>query len=412
MKAEIISIGEELLIGQTINSNSAFISSLLNNLGISVRQVTTIADDEEEILRTLTESTGRSALIMLTGGLGPTRDDVTKNALCRFFDCTLKTDEAVLSDIITFFEKRGIEINELNRQQALVPECAKVIRNPNGTAPGLQFEKEGIAYFAMPGVPFEMKAMMQDSILALVKTLSPDANPIVHKTILTQGIGESFLASLIVEWENQLPDFIQLAYLPSPGIVRLRLTGRGKNESLILEAINKEIEKLKIIIPEYIWGYDNETLEGLLGKYLKEKGETLCTAESCTVGYIAHRITSVSGSSRWFKGAVVAYSNEIKHDLLNIEKTMLEQHGAVSQQTVEAMAANAREKIEADWCIAISGIAGPTGGTPEKPVGTVWIAVAGKDTLKSRKFMFGDNRERNIIRSAVAAMAMLANFLQ
>ncbi len=412
MNAEIISIGEELLIGQTINSNAAFISKLLNNAGVSVRQVTTIADDEDEILRALKDSAGRSNLVLITGGLGPTRDDVTKKALCRFFDCALKTDEAVLSDIIKFFKKRGIEINELNRQQALVPECARVIRNPNGTAPGLHFENKGKEFFAMPGVPFEMKAMMNDSILPIIKKLIPDPILIIHKTTLTQGIGESFLASLIAEWENQLPDFIQLAYLPSPGIVRLRLTARGKNERLLMEAIDKEIKKLKKIIPEHIWGYDGDTLEGLLGTYLKKRGETLCTAESCTGGYIAHRITSISGSSEWFKGSVVAYSNEIKQSFLNIDKTLLEKHGAVSRQAVEAMAVNARLKMGADWSIAVSGIAGPAGGTPEKPVGTVWIAVAGKGSIKSRKFMFGDNRERNIIRSGVAAMGMLTALLQ
>jgi nicotinamide-nucleotide amidase len=354
----------------------------------------------------LGETFERSPLILMTGGLGPTRDDVTKLALCRFFDTELVINEEVLEDIRAIFSRRNLSLTELNRQQALVPQGAKIVRNPNGTAPGLIFEKEGRICVAMPGVPYEMKAMVEDHILPELKKRQKQQF-ILHRTILTQGIGESFLSEIIADWENNLPPFIKLAYLPSPGMVRLRMSASGTYERELKKALSGEEGKLAKLIPQYIWGFDRDTLEEVIGRLLTERGMTLSTAESCTGGFLAHKITSVAGSSAYFRGSIVAYSNDLKTRFLWINEKLISKHGAVSKEVVEAMALNGCEVMSSDFCLATSGIAGPGGATPEKPVGTVWIALAFKDKVKSKLLHLGDQRDRNIARASLAALAML-----
>lgn len=410
MDAFIISIGEELLIGQTVNTNAAWMASQLNKAGIEVKEIRVITDRREEILDTLKAAADRSDLVLITGGLGPTRDDVTRDVLCTFFDSELVMNRQVLDDITYFFKQRGRTITETNRNQAMVPDKARIIRNPYGTAPGFWFNQAGKIFIAMPGVPYEMKEMVSKHVLpALLK--KEREQYIIHRTVLTHGIGESYLVDLIGDWENNLPEEVQLAYLPSVGIVKLRLTAKGKDEEKLREIIEKEVEALKRIIPEYIWGFDDDTLEGVAGSLLRERKETVCTAESCTGGAIAGRITSVAGSSAYFKGSIVAYANQVKTNLLGIKPDVLQSHGAVSQETAEHMAQSARKLLHSDYAAGVTGIAGPDGGTEEKPVGTTWIAVSSHNKTMSRKYHFGDNRERNIIRASNAALAMLRELI-
>ncbi len=411
MIAEIISIGEELLIGQTVNTNAAWLSRNLNTVGITVRQIVVIADNHDDILNTINQAIQRADLVLTTGGLGPTRDDITKKALCELFDSKLVENQTVMSDNQHFFEKRGFELTELNKLQALVPDKAQIIRNPYGTAPGLWFEHNNTILISMPGVPFEMQHMMTDGILPALKNRVKEYH-IIHRTVLTQGIGESFLAEKISGWEDQLPEFITLAYLPSPGIVKLRLSGKGPDKEIIEKTIETQVEQLHTIIPEYIWGYDDQVMEELIGKMLAERSATVCTAESCTGGYISHKLTSVPGSSAYYKGSVIAYSNQAKQQLLSVDPEILQTYGAVSQEVVEVMARNSLKLFDADYSMAVSGIAGPSGGTDTKPVGTVWIAVANNQKIVSKVYSFGDTRERNIIRAGIAAMGMLKELIE
>lgn len=406
MKAEIITIGDELLIGQVIDTNSAWMAEQLNLIGINVHQITSISDQSQHILKTLKEAGNRARIVLITGGLGPTRDDITKEALCQFFDTKLVLNQEALEDVTRFFEKRNIAITELNRKQAELPEECKSIPNPIGTARGMWFEKENTVYVSMPGVPFEMKQMMTNSILPMLKERFSLAT-VIHKTILTTGLGESFLAARIEQWEDDLPAGVKLAYLPQPGIVRLRLTGKSCHAEKLKNDIAEHTIKLKQLIPDLIFGEDQDTMEKVIGDKLKLRGETISTAESCTGGYIAHLITSLPGSSQWYNGSIVSYSNEAKHNLLEVPTDLLEKFGAVSQEVVESMALRVKEKFNTTWSIAVSGIAGPDGGTVEKPVGTVWVAIAGPNYLQSEHFLFGDNRERNIRRSAIAALNLL-----
>ncbi len=403
---EIITIGDELLIGQVVNTNAAWMAEEINGAGWSVRQITSVSDNADEIRRALDEASGRAEVILMTGGLGPTKDDITKDVLCDYFSTRLVINNQVLKNIESFFHRKGFPLTELNRNQALVPESAHVIENLLGTAPGLAFEKNGKRYVSMPGVPYEMKQIMEVYVLPELLKSSGD-QVIVHKTVLTQGIGESFLAKIIEEWEESLAPDIKLAYLPSPGIVRLRLSMRGTDRMMMEKKMAEKVDALQKLIPAYIWGEGKETLEENAGKLLKEKGKTLATAESCTGGLIAHRITAVPGSSGWFTGSIVAYANRIKTDVLGVSLQDIESHGAVSREVVESMAAGARNYLKTDYALAVSGIAGPDGGTDDKPVGTVWIAVAGPQGIKSRKFLFGDERMRNIQRSSTAALGML-----
>jgi len=410
MIADIVNIGDELLIGQVVNTNASWMAERLNSIGIKVRQITAISDSARHIKSSIDDAFKVSELIILTGGLGPTKDDITKQVLAEYFNSRMVTHEPTLRDIEDFFRMRGRPVTELNRKQAEIPECCDPLPNSKGTAPGMWFEKEGKILVSVPGVPFEMKALMEDYILPrLAARINGDV--IIHRTILTQGVGESFLADLIAEWEDALPSHIRLAYLPQPGIVRLRLTATGHGWETLREEINQLVNKLMQIIPEYVFGFDNDTLESIVGSLLRERGETLSTAESCTGGYLAHMITKVAGSSDYYKGSVVAYSNQLKTSLLGIEPEMIATHGAVSREVVSAMATSARERLQTTWALATSGIAGPSGGTPEKPVGTVWISLAGPNETFARRFQLGNDRERNIHITALSALNMLRQAL-
>lgn len=410
MKLELITIGNELLTGKTIDSNSAWLAEQFNYMGVKTGRITSVADSRDEIISILKESGKRSDIVIMTGGLGPTSDDITKPVLCEFFKTKLVFRTEVFDHIKLLLGKKGSLINEHNRRQAEVPESATIIDNINGTAPGLWFEKEGTIFISLPGVPFEMKEIIKSGIIPRLKNLF-EFPVIYYKTVLTQGSFEAILAEKLDNFEKEMPEDISLAYLPSPGIIKLRLGVTGKNKEELEKRIEDQIRKLWHVIPEYIIGYDDDTLEMILGNILKNRGKSLSLAESCTGGTIASLITAVSGSSLYFKGGIVAYSNEIKRDQLAINPDVLNKYGAVSRQVVEDMAINTRLLFNTDYSIAVSGIAGPSGGTAEKPVGTTWIAVSDSKSTISNEFRFGDNRERNIRRASLTALNMLRKFL-
>ncbi len=406
MEADLITIGDEILIGQIVDTNSAWMAQKLNDEGINIRQITSISDQPDHIMATLCESGSKAAIVLVTGGLGPTKDDRTKSALCTFFGTHLTENKDVLEHIIQLLTPRGVVINNLNREQALVPATATVLTNKQGTAPGLWFDHEGTVFVFMPGVPFEMKYLMEFEVLPRIQQIF-NTLTITHRTVLIQGLPESMLAERIEDWEDNLPESIRLAYLPSPQSMKLRLSARGKDKVYLTKLIEQEIEKLSKIIPDYIYGYEEESLAGNLGKMLIIRNMTVSVAESCTGGNISHFFTSNPGSSAYFKGGIVAYSNEIKSKILGIDPEIIAKRGAVSKEVVEAMAVSANQLFNTDFAIATSGIAGPDGGTPEKPVGTVWIAVAGAGMVVSKVYNFGDNRERTIIRSSQTGLNML-----
>lgn len=410
MTAEIISIGDELLIGQVVNTNASWMAVEFNLAGISIRQITTVADDRNHIISTLIAARARADIILLTGGLGPTKDDITKQTLCEYFNTRLVMNLEVYENIVRLFGTRGMELSELNRKQAEVPEACLPIPNLNGTAPGMWFEKEGKIYVSMPGVPYEMKEMVKNSVIPwLLKKFRQEA--IVHQTITTYGIPESALAKKLESWENHLPANIKLAYLPQPGAVRLRLTAKGIEKNIIEKQIAGELKKLKNIIPDDISAWADEPINETIGRLLLDRQETLSTAESCTGGYIAHLITLVPGSSDYFKGAVIAYANEIKESTLGVSHQSIKDFGAVSVQVVKEMAEGIRKKTGTDYAIATSGIAGPGGGTPEKPVGTTWISIASKERTIAKHFLMGEHRERNIKKTALEALNMLRKII-
>ncbi len=411
MLCEIITIGDEILIGQIVDTNSAWMGEQLNLIGIKVHQITSVSDNAEHIVKALDEAKSRVDLILITGGLGPTKDDLTKHTLVNYFNTKLRFDENVYQHVKTLFARFGKEVTELNKKQAEVPESSTVIHNANGTAPGMWFEQGGKVFISMPGVPYEMKKMMSAEIIPRLKKKYSQPT-IVHRTVLTQGIGESFLSEIIADWENSLAEKnIKLAYLPSPGMVRLRLSASGNEEAALRNTVDEKVAELEKIIPQHIYGYEKDKLEGIVGKLLKEKNHTLALAESCSGGLIAHMITSVPGSSNYFMGGVVSYSNQSKINQLGVKKETLEKHGAVSEETITEMALGAKQEFNTDWAVATSGIAGPDGGSAEKPVGTVWIAVAGPAGIKAKKFQFGGDRERNIQVTAITALNMLRKTL-
>ncbi len=402
MNAEIITIGDEILIGQVIDTNSAYIAQIINEIGISICKITSIPDNLEEIKCALHESSLRVKLVFITGGLGPTNDDKTRTAIGEYFNSVFRIDESVLNHIKELLSKRGVKMNDRNHDQAMVPDNCRLVRNRLGTAPGLWFKKESTNFIFMPGVPFEMKGIMEDLLPELRKDFGSPS--IIHRTIHTHGIAESALAKTIAEWENNLPENLSLAYLPSPGMVRLRISGNNTSDNDIYNIIDLKVKELNKLIPEAIFGYDNDTMESVIGKLLLEKKASLSTAESCTGGAIAAMITSVPGSSIYFTGSVIAYSNIIKESILGVDNKLINEYGAVSMQVAEAMASGVREKLNTDYSIATTGIAGPDGGSPEKPVGTVWVAIAGPEGVSSRIFRFGDERARNITRTAYSAL--------
>lgn len=410
MKAEIITIGDEILIGQIVDTNSAWIARHFNSAGIEISRITSVHDEAGQIKEALENSEKEADLVLITGGLGPTKDDITKNVLCEYFNTRLVFHEATYRQIKERFQIRNIDMNKLNRDQALVPAACTVLPNKAGTAPGMWFERNGTIFVSVPGVPFEMKYLTENEIIPRLQN-NGKLTAIYHKTVQTQGLPESMLAERIEKWENSLPGNIKLAYLPNPVSVRLRLSATGTNLDELKEQVRNEIEKLNKIIPEHIFGYDDDTLAEVAGRALQEKGLTLALAESCTGGYISHLITSVPGCSEWFKGGVVAYSNEIKQSLLGVSEESLQKYGAVSEQVVREMAEGALNRLNAGFAIATSGIAGPAGETDEKPVGTVWIAVSGKGKTIAEKFNFSDNRERNIIRSSHTALQLLRKII-
>ena len=408
MQAELITIGDEILIGQTIDTNSAWMGKELNALGIQVSQITSIKDERNAIRSAILAAEKSAAkIILITGGLGPTKDDITKHVLCEYFETELVRNEEVLAKIQAFFKSRGREMLESNNMQADLPKDCTVLLNDMGTASGMWFEKGDTIFVSMPGVPYEMKHLMSDRVLP--KILERFELPaIFHKTIMTEGIGESFLVELIKDWENSLvAEEIAIAYLPSPGIVRVRLTAQGQNKATLEEKVLRKANELHQLVPQYIFGEDDISLEEALAAALKAKGKTIATAESCTGGYIAHLLTSISGSSAYYLGGFVSYDNQVKIETLKVSKESIEDDGAVSKTVVEQMANGARNLLKTDFAIATSGIAGPDGGTEEKPVGTVWIAIASEKGVQAKKFLFEQNRERNIRRSAMAALSMV-----
>jgi nicotinamide-nucleotide amidase len=406
MKAAIITIGDELLIGQTIDTNSAWIGSELSKSGFDVYRITSVHDRREDIIYALNEAKGKADVVVITGGLGPTSDDITKQTLCQYFNTRLVTNLEVLWMIEEMMRHRNYAINENNRRQAEVPESCTVLKNGMGTAPGMWFEKDGTIFISMPGVPYEMKYIMTEHVLPeLNKRFTSQI--IIHRNIMTYGTFEARLAEILTGFEASLPKEIKLAYLPASGIIKLRLTATGKERPHLEKVMNDTATDLYKIIPEFIYGENEETLEMVIGKILISKKKTVCTAESCTGGEIAHMITSVQGSSAYYKGSVVAYANSAKTELLDVPKDLIEKYGAVSEEVVRAMAIGAKNRLKTDFAVATSGIAGPDGGTEEKPVGTLWMAVASGDEVIAEKRVFGNERINNIRRFSLAALNLL-----
>ncbi|MGB4415616.1 MAG: competence/damage-inducible protein A [Paludibacter sp.] len=406
VKIEIITIGDEILIGQIVDTNSAWMAVELNKTGFELAQITSVHDDENHIIESLNLALQRADVVLFTGGIGPTKDDITKQTLCKYFDTKLVFNEDVYRNIESILINRSQAINELTKLQALVPENCTVIQNLVGTAPVTWFEKDGKVIVSMPGVPNEMKHVMSNEVIPRLQKHFKTPS-IIHKTMIVQGYPESALALKIADWENALPENIHLAYLPNYGIVKLRLSGSSDDVLSLEFAINQQIDRLSEILGNAIVAYEDIPLEKLIGNTLAAKGKTLATAESCTGGFIAHKITSVPGSSQYFKGSVVAYSNEVKVNVLNVLAHDIEQYGAVSKEVVEQMAVNVRKLLKTDVAIATSGIAGPDGGTAEKPVGTVWIAISSEKETISREFHYGTVRLQNIERITQTALLML-----
>ncbi len=404
--AEIIAIGDELLYGQTLDTNSQWISGELDKVGIKVVRRTTVGDIESEILTAFAEAEKRADIILITGGLGPTNDDLTKPCLAKYFNCKIVMFEDALRDVTAFFASRGRELTELNRQQAALPECCTAVRNTMGTAPGMWFDCSDKVFVSMPGVPHEMKKMMTDNVIPqlLQKYQTPT---IRHQIIKTVGIGESFLAEKIAAWENALPPHIKLAYLPSLGEVKLRLTAIGQSAELLDAELKEWVEKLKPLASQYIYGYNETPLEAVIGQLLRDRKLTLSIAESCTGGYLSHLITSIPGSSEYFLGTMIPYAYEIKMRQLGVKPETLEKYGAVSEPTIIEMANIVRAKFSTDIGVATSGIAGPGGATPEKPVGTVWIAYSDKHQTVTRKLQLSSDRMINIRMSSVAVLNLI-----
>lgn len=406
MQAEIITIGDELLIGQVVDTNSAWLGSTLGDDGIKVIQITSVQDHAAQIVQAVNDALSRADIVLMTGGLGPTKDDITKKTLAEMFGMKLVRNEQVYEMVGKQLALRGIAFTELNQGQALVPDGCTVLPNRNGTAPGMWFERDGKVLISMPGVPFEMKALVKDEVLPrLRKHFALDAN--VHRTIITFGLAESILADTIASWEEALPPYLHLAYLPSALCIRLRLSAYEIDRQKAEQEIESQIGKLSKVIPHYIIGSEDDSLESATGTLLKTRGETLATAESCTGGNIAHRFTAMPGASEYFKGGVVAYSNEVKIALLGVDPESLNRYGAVSQSIAEQMAEGVRRATGATYGISTTGIAGPTGGTPEKPVGTVWMAVATPNGVFSRRMVFGSVRSQNIERASSNCINLL-----
>ncbi|MDF2433549.1 MAG: nicotinamide-nucleotide amidase [Mucilaginibacter sp.] len=410
MLAEIITIGDEILIGQIVDTNSAWMAHELNNIGIRIKQISSVSDDRQHILTALHEASKRADVILITGGLGPTKDDITKKTIADYFGVKLIENKEALINVQEIFKRYDRPLLEVNRLQARVPENCEAILNKNGTAPGMWFNEQGKIYISMPGVPHEMMYMMEDQVIPKLKA-SLKLPVIIHKTILTVGEGESFLADRIADIEDSLPNYIKLAYLPKLGQVRLRLSGYGENEATLKQEVNKFTQKIIERVANVVAAEEDIPIEKAILNYMAEKGLTLSVAESCTGGYISHLITQHPGSSKVFLGGAVSYSYELKESILGVKSETLTQFGAVSKETVTEMVEGALSNFKSDYALAVTGIAGPDGGTIDKPVGTVWIAVASVNQKLIKKLTFGNKRRQNIERSAISALNMLNTLL-
>ncbi|MBR5105845.1 MAG: competence/damage-inducible protein A [Alistipes sp.] len=411
MKATIITIGDEILIGQILDTNSRYISQALNTHGIVVAERTSIGDDRTQIVETLDRALSQSEIVIITGGLGPTKDDITKHTLCDYFGSTLYYNETEAEHIRTMLEARNIAFNELNRGQAMVPECCTVLHNAHGTAPGMWFERAGRVAISLPGVPFEMQHLINDEVMPRLKTRF-ELREIVHRTMITFGIAESSLAEKIEKWEEALPDYLHLAYLPAPNVVRLRLSAYEIDGKEVRQEIDFLFEKLREIIPNNIAGFEEASVEELVHNILINRGLKLAVAESCTGGVIASKFTAQAGASAYFQCGVVSYSNESKNEVLGVPMADIEQYGAVSESVAKAMAQGVRAISSADFAISTTGIAGPTGGSAEKPVGTVWIGIATPEKCFAVCKNCGTDRSQIISRATAYAIAMLYDELK
>lgn len=409
--ATILTIGDEILYGQITDTNSQWISAELDKIGIKTIRKVSVGDQETEILEGLAYGEMMSDIVLITGGLGPTKDDITKRTICDYFGDKLILNESVEAHVRGFFEKRGRPFTDLNRGQAFVPSTCEIVFNQNGTAPGMWFSKSGKVFVSMPGVPFEMKAMVKETVIP--KLISTFNTPIIfHKIIQTVGIGESFLAEKISAWEDQLPSHIKLAYLPSSSMVKLRLTGFGNDKITLEKDIMNQVFSVLPTIEKHVFGYDDDTIESVLGKYLLKDNKTIATAESCTGGMVAATLTSVPGSSGYYFGSVIAYSNEIKINELGVNPDTINTFGAVSEETAKEMAEGVRKKLNTSIGISTTGIAGPGGGTEEKPVGTVWVAYSDERRTVARKLQLGKLRDVNIRMSVISCLNMAREILK
>lgn len=410
MTASIITVGDEILIGQIVDTNSAWIAEKLNLAGIAIRKIISVGDEREEIHNALAECMEQDKLVLMTGGLGPTKDDISKKIIADFLGVDMVFSEPSWEHIQKFFEKLGRTPTRAHREQCYMPDTAELLYNKLGTAPGMWFEKEGTVLVSMPGVPYEMKYILEKGVMPRLHEAF-QTWVIEHRTILTAGQGESWIAERLEEFEDQLPGHIKLAYLPNLARVRLRLSARGQDREKLRAELDEQVGKLKTIIGDLIYGYEKDQLEEVVGKMLKERGLTLATAESCTGGYVAHLITSIAGSSDYFLGSVIAYANEVKQKQLGVRRQTLNEQGAVSEATVREMVSGLLEHIPADIGISISGIAGPGGGSPEKPVGTIWLAVSNGKRTETCKLQLGKDRLLNIQYTGISALNIVRKFL-
>jgi nicotinamide-nucleotide amidase len=406
IRAEIVTIGDEILYGQITDTNSQWISAELSQIGFKTIRKSSVGDEKEEIRQILREAESRADVILITGGLGPTKDDITKNILAEYFDSKLVINEIALHMVTEFFKSRGRELTEVNRLQAAIPDKCELVRNDMGTAPGMWFEKEGKVFVSMPGVPYEMKGMMSKYVLPKLKSFFKAPN-IYHRNIRTIGIGESMLADMIAPWEDALPSHMKLAYLPGIGQVKLRITAIGDDPAKLAEETEQQVIKLQAMASKYIYGFEDDEIEKVVGELLLKQGKTISVAESCTGGFISHMLTRVSGSSRYFQGGIVPYQNKLKIEHAGVHETSIAENGAVSEPVVKDLAEGIRKKFGTDIGISCSGIAGPAGATPEKPVGTVWIAYSDSEKTITRKLQLGGSRDIIIQMTGYSILNML-----
>lgn len=406
MKSTIITIGDEILIGQILDTNSRYISQALNRIGVVVTERVSIGDSAEQIVSTLDRALAISDVVIITGGLGPTKDDITKHTLARYYYSELVYNEQVGSFVEQLLARRGIAFTELNRGQAMVPKCCTVLHNAHGTAPGMWFERDGKVVVSLPGVPFEMRHLIDDSVVPML-TQRFELKAIVHRTMITSGIPESILAERIATWEDNLPEVLHLAYLPAPNVVRLRLSAYEVDGQSVSQIIDDEFDKLKGIIPEAIVGFEDATVEQLVHRWMTENGKTLSVAESCTGGAVAAKFTAMAGASAYFNAGVVSYSNEAKRDILGVNMDDIVRYGAVSEAVAIQMAEGVRRAGQSDYAVSTTGIAGPTGGSAEKPVGTVWIGIATPKGSFAVLKNCGTDRSQIIDRATAYAIKLL-----